>query len=75
MTSIYPQLKKSDRKFIRTEKARIRRQFSDSKKQQELINDLYKKMVGESKVAPKNTPTHKEVKKEETKKVKKNIKD
>jgi len=57
MTSIYPQLKKSDRKFIRTEKARIRRQFSDSKKQEELINDLYKKMVGDPKVAPKNTPT------------------
>ena len=37
------QIRKSDKKFIRTEKARIRRQFLDVKKQQELINNLYKK--------------------------------
>ena len=36
-------IKKSDKKFIRTEKARIRRQFLDLKKQQELIDNLYKK--------------------------------
>lgn len=36
-------IKKSDKKFIRTEKARIRRQFLDVKKQEELIDNLYKK--------------------------------
>ena len=34
-------IRKSDKKFIRTEKARIRRQFSDLKKQKELISQLY----------------------------------
>ena len=38
-------IRKSDKKFIRTEKSRIRRQFSDSKKQEEMINELYKKFV------------------------------
>jgi hypothetical protein len=37
------QLKKSDKKFIRLEKARIRRQFLDFKKQEELISQLYDK--------------------------------
>lgn len=32
---------KSFRKFIRKEKARIRREFLDIKKQEELINKLY----------------------------------
>jgi hypothetical protein len=32
---------KSVRKFIRTEKARIRRQFFDYKKQQEMIDKMY----------------------------------
>ena|GEM_PF-1489580 len=32
---------KSTRKFIRTEKARIRRQFFDYKKQQEMIDKMY----------------------------------
>ena len=45
MPSIYSTLKSSDRKHIRTEKARIRRQFFDRKKQAELITELYKKMV------------------------------
>ena len=36
-------IRKSDKKFIRTEKARIRRQFLDLVKQQEMINELYKK--------------------------------
>lgn len=44
-------IRKSDKKFIRTEKSRIRRQFSDSKKQEELINELYKKFVKQQKVA------------------------
>jgi hypothetical protein len=37
---------KSTRKFIRTEKARIRRQFLDVKKQEEMIAELYKKLSG-----------------------------
>ncbi len=43
-------LTKSTRKFIRSEKARIRRQFLDFKKQEELITELYKKILGSSKV-------------------------
>ena len=35
---------KSTRKFIRTEKARIRRQFLDIKKQEELIKEVYDKI-------------------------------
>ena len=35
----------STRKFIRLEKARIRRQFFDVKKQDELIDGLYKKFL------------------------------
>lgn len=35
----------STRKFIRLEKARIRRQFFDVKKQEELISQLYKKFT------------------------------
>jgi len=33
----------STRKFIRREKARIRREILDIKKQEELINELYQK--------------------------------
>jgi len=36
-------LPKSVCKFIRIEKARIRREFLDLEKQKELINELYKK--------------------------------
>ncbi len=36
-------LTKSVRKFIRFEKARIRREISDSKKQEELIQQLYER--------------------------------
>lgn len=35
---------KSTKIFIRKEKARIRRQFFDAKKQNEMIEELYKKM-------------------------------
>ena len=38
-------LRKSDKKFIRLEKSRIRRQFFDAKKQQELIDELYKRFI------------------------------
>jgi len=36
---------KSVRKFIRSEKARIRRQFFDVKKQEELIKEVYLKLI------------------------------
>lgn len=35
---------KSIRKFIRSEKARIRRQFWDIKKQKESIDEMYNKL-------------------------------
>ena len=53
MPSIYPNLKKSDRKYIRTKKAQIRREILDVAKQEEMITELYKKMVGNIVVAPK----------------------
>lgn len=37
----------SVRKFIRTEKARIRRQFFDAKKQNEEITQLYKRLTND----------------------------
>lgn len=46
MTSNLP---KSVRKFIRLEKARIRSQFLDVKKQEELIAELYKKYFSQEK--------------------------
>ncbi len=36
---------RSIRKFIRLEKARIRREVLDIKKQEELINELYQKIL------------------------------
>ncbi|MDO8530016.1 MAG: hypothetical protein Q7S10_01205 [bacterium] len=36
-------LKKSDKKFVRLEKGRIRNQFLDVKKQEEMIDALYKR--------------------------------
>ena len=38
------QFSKSVRKFIRTQKAQIRRQFWDVKKQEEMIKEMYKKL-------------------------------
>jgi hypothetical protein len=35
---------KSIRKFIRTQKAQIRRQFLDVKKQEEMIKEMYNKL-------------------------------
>ena len=35
---------KSVKKFVRTQKAQIRRQFWDVKKQQELIKEMYNKL-------------------------------
>lgn len=39
------QIKKSDKKFIRREKARIRAKFYDAKKQEELISALYQRFL------------------------------
>ncbi len=52
MPSIYTNLRKSDRKYIASQKALIRRQFLDAAKQQEMISELYKKMVGKAAVVP-----------------------
>ena len=41
-------LPKSLRKFIRREKARIRRETLDLKKQKELINELYQKFLNQN---------------------------
>lgn len=78
MPSIYPTLKHSDRKFIRTEKARIRRRFFDTVKQKEMISELYKRLLPqvkleiakEEKPAKKEEPKKVEVKKEKKVKVK-----
>ena len=67
MPSIYPQLKKSDRKYIRTQKASIRRNFLDAKKQEEMISELYARLLG----APKKAEVVKEVKATKKEKVKK----
>ena len=78
MPSIYPQLKKSDRTFIRREKARIRAQFLDVKKQEELISALYQKALALPVKGPK--PEAKEetkepkIKKTEVKIKKKSVK-
>ena len=62
---------KSDKTFIRREKARIRAQFLDVKKQTELINALYAKILakphmaaGAKAEAPKEETKKMEVKKE-----------
>jgi hypothetical protein len=52
-------LPKSLRKYIRKEKARIRRQFLDSAKQKEMINNLYQKVY--SLIKPKNEFDNKKV--------------
>lgn len=50
MTITMKKMPNSTRKFIRTQKAQIRRQFFDVKKQQEQIALLYKKISETSKV-------------------------
>jgi len=68
-------IRKSDKKFIRNEKARIRVQFLDVKKQNELIDNLYKKFLKqpaiEKSLEPKNPPVSKEPDKESKTKSKK----
>jgi len=51
---------RSIRKFIRSEKARIRREVLDIKKQEELINQLYKKLLKEGENKRDLQPSHKE---------------
>lgn len=55
-------IKKSDKTFIRREKARIRGQFLDVKKQEELITELYKKFSNQSVVAKTAEINNKEAK-------------
>ena len=50
-------IRKSDKKFIRHEKARIRRQFFDTKKQKELIDELYKRFSGKPQANVIKEPT------------------
>ena len=52
-------IRKSDKKFIRKEKARIRREFSDLKKQQEMIDALYKRFIKSNVVAVVSEPKQK----------------
>ncbi len=61
-------IRKSDKKFIRTEKARIRRQFFDIIKQEEMIKELYKRFVKEPKAAEVVKEAKSEVKKPAVKK-------
>jgi len=44
MQQIHKKFPNSTRKFIRTQKAQIRRQFWDVKKQTELIKEMYNKL-------------------------------
>ncbi len=50
-------LPKSLRKFIRREKARIRREVSDTKKQEELINHIYERLIRMVKEDKSSFPT------------------
>ena len=50
-------IKKSDKKFIRLEKARIRAQFFDIKKQEEKINELYQRFTKKDKKST-HSPTN-----------------
>jgi len=48
-------LSNSSRKFVRSEKARIRHQFFDVKKQKEMIDNLYKSLLGGEKTELQKT--------------------
>lgn len=60
-------IRKSDKKFIRLEKARIRDRFSDLTKQEEAIAELYKRFLSKADKEAVATEV-KEVKKEAPKK-------
>ncbi len=49
-------LANSQRKFIRREKSRIRREVLDLKKQRELINELYAKLIKKEKEKDDDKP-------------------
>ena len=57
-------IKKSDKKFIRREKARIRSQFLDFKKQEEMIAELYKRFLKQPVQIESSIKIDKETKKE-----------
>lgn len=72
---MFKKLPQSTRKFIRSEKARIRSQFLDIKKQEEQIVDLYKRISGDASVEVKTEAKVEkskkiEVKKDKTKRIK-----
>lgn len=58
---------KSIRKYIRSEKARIRREVFDFKKQTELINELYLRLLEKKKPKTKEEPKEKPKEKPEEK--------
>ncbi len=70
MPSIYTNLKSSDRTYIRKEKSRIRRQFLDVAKQDDMINELYKRMVPAAMLGDKKKATEETKATEGTKAVK-----
>jgi len=57
MRFMVKKLPKSLRKFIRREKARIRREVLDIKKQEELIVELYQKFLKTAKEDKSSFPT------------------
>lgn len=58
---MFKKLPNSTRKFIRSEKARIRREILDPKKQEELIKEIYNKFFNKQ-------PAKEKIKKVEVKK-------
>ncbi|MBI3631508.1 MAG: hypothetical protein HY219_01405 [Candidatus Staskawiczbacteria bacterium] len=75
---MFEKLPNSTRKFVRLEKARIRRQFSDYKSQKEAIANMYSKIlnqpivkkIGEEEIAKQEKAPQKQQKKESTQKPK-----
>lgn len=58
---MFKRLPNSTRKFIRSEKARIRRDILDPKKQEEMIKEIYNKLLNKQ-------PGQENIKKQEVKK-------
>ncbi|MBI2049906.1 MAG: hypothetical protein HYT35_00400 [Candidatus Staskawiczbacteria bacterium] len=54
---VFKKLPNSTRKFVRSEKARIRRQFFDYKKQQEAIANMYNKILNPPMAVAKKAKT------------------
>ena len=68
MSFLMKKMPKSVRIFIRNEKARIRHQFFDAKKQNEMIAEIYAKLAKKPEpVAEKMKEVKTETKKEKTK--------